>query len=160
MGHQDRKVNFRMLAVVSIVLAFNAAALAQSYTPGQPAVANASNGLTTDGVSWDAKQFAGSDMCAQIHAAWEAAMATGLTSATIDARGMTGAQSCASDPFPGNATGKLLLGNAQITTTATWHVPSRTHLEGLGVSQLNGKNTANTTLRAGSSAADPVLDRK
>jgi hypothetical protein len=157
MKHQDRNANIRMLALVSIVLATGAAALAQSYTPGQPAFANGSGGLTTDGVSWDAKQFAGSDMCAQIYAAWEAAMASGVVSATIDARGITGAQSCAANPFPPTVSGKLLLGNVVISTTATWQVPTRTHVEGLGLRSLGGKPNGNTTLRAGSSAADPVL---
>jgi hypothetical protein len=144
-------------AVVFLALAFNAKAQAQSYTPGQPVVADTSNHVTTDGISWDAKQFAGADICAKINAAWEAALATGVASATIDARGITGTQKCAANPFPPRATGRLLLGNTQIITTATWQVPTRTHVEGLGVSTLNGSGKANTTLRAGSSAADPVL---
>ena len=157
MGHEDRTVSFWMLGAFVIVLAFNAPVHAQSYTPGQPVVANTPDGVTTDGIFWDAKQFNGSDICAQISAAWTAALATGVTSATVDARGITGAQTCAANPFPPEARGKLLLGNTQITTTVTWQVPARTHVEGLGVSPLNGKTTENTTIRAGSSAADPVL---
>jgi hypothetical protein len=159
MAHQLRAVNFWMPgALVGIVLALSDAIQAQSYTPGQLVVADTSKHVTTDGIAWDAKQFPGADICAQISAAWTAAMATGVASATIDARGITGAQTCSANPFPKEATGRLLLGNTEITTTATWQVPTRTHVEGLGVSQLNGRKTnANTIIRAGSSAADPVL---
>jgi len=146
-----------LAAVVSVVIAFRAPLQAQSLTPGQPIIANPSSIPITDGLFWDANQFSGSDMCAQIYAAWEAAMATGVASATIDARGITGTQSCAANPFPHLATGKLLLGNTLIITTATWQVPTRTHVEGLGVSELDSGRTSNTILRAGSSAADPVL---
>jgi hypothetical protein len=156
MGHQKSTARLlKISALVSIVMAFTTLLTGQEYTPGQPVIANSTKGTVTDGVSWDAKAFAGSDMCAQIYNAWLAALATGLTSATIDARGITGTQSCSANPFPPKATGKLLLGNTVIITTATWQVPTRTHVEGLGVATLTDKS--NTTLRAGSSAADPVL---
>jgi hypothetical protein len=145
------------VTLLSVVLAFKAPLQAQSYTPGQPLIANSSGGMVTDGNFWDAKQFPGSDICAQIYAAWQAAMGTGVTSATIDARGITGDQKCAASPFPKQASGRLLLGNTVITTDVTWHIPTLTHVEGLGVSGLDNSTTANTTLRAGSSSADPVL---
>jgi hypothetical protein len=152
-----RVVSFSLLvALISLVLAFNARANAQSNTPGQPLIATSSS-ATTDGIFWDAKQFPGSDICAQINAAWMAAMASGVISATIDARGITGPQTCAASPFPKKASGKLLLGNTLITTAVTWQVPTLTHVEGLGVSGLVTSTTANTTIRAGSSSADPVL---
>ncbi|MGD0511769.1 MAG: hypothetical protein ABSA29_00625 [Terriglobales bacterium] len=156
MGHQKSTARLlKISALVSIVMAFTTLLSGQEYTPGQPVIANSTKGTVTDGVSWDAKAFPGSDICAQIFNAWSAAMATGLTSATIDARGITGTQSCSANPFPRKASGKLWLGNTVIITTATWQVPSKTHVEGLGVATLTDKS--NTTLRAGSSAADPVL---
>jgi hypothetical protein len=133
-------------------------AVAQSYVPGQPVIAT-ENGTVSDGVSWDARQYSGADMCARIFNAWSAAMATGLRSATIDARGFTGRQTCTSSPFPAKATGQLLLGNAVIVTTVTWQVPGLVHVEGIGTTKLNplGKSEANTVLLAGSTSADPVL---
>jgi hypothetical protein len=158
MAQRNRARNLRMLsAFVGIVLACNAPVHAQSLTQGQPVVANSQGGPTTDGIYWDARQFTGSDICAQIFAAWQAALATGVTSATIDARGITGAQSCASSPFPPKANGRLLLGNTQITTDVTWQIPVRTHVEGLGVSGLGSGYLDNTVIRAGSKSADPVL---
>src|SRR5580704_7395006 len=140
MGHQKSTARLlKISALVSIVMAFTTLLSGQEYTPGQPVIANSTKGTVTDGVSWDAKAFPGSDICAQIFNAWSAAMATGLTSATIDARGITGTQSCSANPFPRKASGKLWLGNTVIITTAT--LPDK----------------SNTTLRAGSSAADPVL---
>jgi len=143
---QNRTVNFRIfVALLSLLLALNAPVHAQSSAPG------------LRGNVWDAKQFPGSDICAQIYAAWEAALATGVTSATIDARGITGAQTCSASPFPKKATGELLLGNTQIATDVTWQIPTLTHVEGLGVGGLVAWTTANTTIRARSSSADPVI---
>ncbi|HWY54560.1 MAG TPA: hypothetical protein VNZ03_08860 [Terriglobales bacterium] len=157
MALSNRAVYFSLLvALLSLIPAFNARAHAQSNTPGQPLIAT-SGSSTTDGIFWDAKQFPGADICAQINAAWAAAMTTGVTSATIDARGITGPQRCAASPFPKKASGKLLLGNTVITTAVTWQVPTLTHVEGIGVSGLVASTTANTTIRAGSSSADPVL---
>lgn len=158
MKHRYKVIHCWMLSTfVVIVLGWSAFLNAQSYTPGQPVAAANINTLVTEGMYWDAKQFPGSDICEQISAAWRAAMATGVTSATIDARAITGDQTCSANPFPATARGKLLLGNTRIVTTATWRVPTRTHVEGLGVSPLTGNVAENTRIQAGSSAADPVL---
>ena len=108
----------------------------------------------------------GSDICARINTAWGMVLGqtpTGTTppnvnSVTVDARGFTGSWSCESSPFTPSGTsllpnGVLLLGNAIITTSVTWFVPSHTSLIGIG-----GGNTTvgsgygvNTVIRA----ADP-----
>jgi hypothetical protein len=83
-----------------------------------------------------------------------------VTSATIDARGITGAQTCAASPFPIGASGRLLLGNTQISTSVTWQIPGLVHVAGLGVSALNPTSpnyTANTVIRAASTSVSPVV---
>jgi hypothetical protein len=74
-----------------------------------------------------------------------------------DARGITGPQTCLSNPFPSGAAGRLLLGNAVITTSVTWQIPSRVHVEGIGVAGLNQVTTANTTIKAGSGLTGAVV---
>jgi hypothetical protein len=167
MRHANRTAHFWMLgAFIGVVLALSAPLHAQ-YTVGNPAVAKSTSVLTTDGSYWDASQFlVGSgtaDICSKINAAWTAAMAT-VTSATIDARGLTGAQTCAASPFPTvsgvKASGTLLLGNAQISTSVTWQIPSLVHVVGLGISALNpsaAEYTANTIIRAASTSVSPVV---
>jgi hypothetical protein len=146
-------------AIASVVLASVLPARAQTYTVGQPAVGKYNGGstttstLATDGSYWDASQFNGSpvnDLCGKINAAWSASIAAGFTGATIDARGLTGPQACSLSPFPGGASGKLLLGNTVITTSVTWQIPARVHVEGIGVAPLVDTTTANTTIRSGS----------
>lgn len=156
---------FGILGVaLTMVLAFSTFVQGQGITGasnGQPVIATGATTATSDGSYWDAKQFTGSDICAQISAAWTAALKTGVTSATIDARGITGPQNCASPgPFPHGAAGKLLLGNTQITTKVTWNVPGRVIVQGLGITASAPRNpqyTVNTTITAGSTAADPVI---
>jgi hypothetical protein len=157
MRHANRSVHFWMLgAFVGVVLAFSTPVHAQ-YTLGQPVIATGPSGTTSDGSYWDAKIFVGmpvNDLCGKIRAAWNIA---GVTGATIDARGITGAQTCASSPFPTGANGRLLLGNTVITTSVTWQIPSRVHVEGLGVAGLASSTTANTTIKAGSGLTGAVV---
>jgi len=82
----------------------------------------------------------------------------------VDARGFTGSWTCASSPFTPTGTsllphGVLLLGNAIIATSATWVVPSRTSLIGIGtgnttVGTLYG---VNTVIQAVLSFSGPIL---
>jgi|HubBroStandDraft_1064217.scaffolds.fasta_scaffold44079_2 hypothetical protein len=116
----------------------------------------------------------GTDICARINTAWGMVLGqapTGNTppnvnSVTVDARGFTGSWNCESSPFTPSGTsllpnGVLLLGNAIITTSVTWFVPSHTSLIGIG-----GGNTTvgsgygvNTVIRAADpfAANSPVL---
>jgi hypothetical protein len=77
----------------------------------------------------------GTDVCARINTAWGLVLGqtpTGsappnVNSVTVDARGFTGSWNCESSPFTPSGTsllpnGVLLLGNAIITTSATWMV--------------------------------------
>src|SRR5271155_1806848 len=93
------------LFVYSIAIAIIIAALllsvagAQSYTPGQPILSNNQGEPTTDALFWDANQSQGADLCGKIYAAWQAAQKSGVVSAVIDARGLTGPQVCNGNPF-------------------------------------------------------------
>jgi hypothetical protein len=114
----------------------------------------------------------GTDICARINTAWGIVLGqtpTGSTppnvnSVTVDARGFTGSWNCESSPFTPTGTsllpnGVLLLGNAIITTSATWVVPSHTSLIGIGSGSTTVGTTygVNTVIRAGSSFSGPVL---
>jgi hypothetical protein len=135
----------------------SAPAFAQ-YTAGQPAVAKTASSLVTDQNYWDASQFTGSptnDICGKIHAAWIASM--GSTGATIDARGITGPQSCSASPFPSAATGVLLLGSTVISTAVTWQIPSDVHLLGIGNVGPTDTGGANTVIRAASGLTGAVV---
>jgi hypothetical protein len=69
-----------------------------------------------------ADQFAGADACAKINNAVLSAVPGDVV---VDARGLTGAQGCASNPFANVAVGGVLdLGEAVIKTKATISVPS------------------------------------
>ena len=114
----------------------------------------------------------GTDICARINTAWGLVLGqtpTGNTppnvnSVTVDARGFTGSWNCGSSPFTPTGTsllpnGILLLGNAIITTSATWAVASRTSLIGIGGGSTTVGNTngINTVIRAANSFSGPVL---
>jgi hypothetical protein len=93
-------------------------------------------------------------MCARILAAWSSFTNTN-PSVVVDARGFTGAQTCAASPFPSSPPryGVLLLGNAQIATNVTWNIPSRVRVQGLGSQGGEGtaSGTENTLIYASSS---------
>jgi hypothetical protein len=114
----------------------------------------------------------GTDICARINTAWGLVLGqtpTGsappnVNSVTVDARGFTGSWNCESSPFTPSGTsllpnGVLLLGNAIITTSATWMVASRTSLIGIGggSTTVGSTNGINTVIRAASSFSGPVL---
>jgi hypothetical protein len=161
MRNMNRAGRSLILAAFVAVMIGPYAVLAQisGATKGQPVTATGGTTATSDGSSWDAARFAGSDICAQINAAWSAAITAGATGATIDARGVTGAQSCGGSPFPSGASGVLLLGNAQIVTTVPWQIPSRVHVQGIGVSPLSdtGTNFHNTEIKAGTGVTGAVV---
>lgn len=93
------------------------------------------------------------DICMRIQSAWNALT---TDSAVLDARSITGQQSCTVDPFlssKGTTTthhGILLLGNAVIQTTVPWIIPSFIQVEGMGET-LKASNPYNTVLQAASS---------
>lgn len=114
----------------------------------------------------------GTDICARINTAWGLVLGqtpTGsappnVNSVTVDARGFTGSWNCGSSPFSPTGTsllpnGILLLGNAIITTSATWVVASRTSLIGIGAGNttVGSTNGINTVIRAANSFSGPVL---
>jgi hypothetical protein len=145
------------LAIAALLLLASAGQInAQSYTLGQPLIAGGNGDPATDGLFWDAKPFTGADLCAKIYAAWSAAKAAGVVSAVIDARGLTGPQSCASSPFVTKMSGTLLLGNAVIATQITWQIPSDVTVEGIG-SAGPDRARINTIIQAASSIASPVV---
>ncbi len=67
---------------------------------------------------FDAFEYAGADMCAKIIAVEADAAYTGSGHAIIDARGFTGLQNCASNPFVTNVCTQFLFGEAFISVTA------------------------------------------
>ena len=113
----------------------------------------------------------GTDICARINTAWGMVLGqtpTGSTppnvnSVTVDARGFTGGWTCASSPFPVGTSplphGVLLLGNAIVTASATWVVPSRTALIGIGTGSttVGSSYGVNTVIRAANSFSGPIL---
>jgi hypothetical protein len=144
-----------LLYVGVLALALGTQAEAQQ---GYNAVYNSTGTAPTPSAAFiDASQFSGADICAKIASAWSYAITTrGFTGATIDARGITGGQTCAASPFPSGVSvaGELLLGNVQISTSVSWQIPARVHVVGIGVSPLfdTGSNFENTDIRAASSS--------
>jgi hypothetical protein len=161
-----RPRHFLALATLSLIvlptlLAAQTAGNPIVYSTGVPAGTSASTSYIDAYLA-----TSGTDICARINTAWGMVLGqtpTGTTppnvnSVTVDARGFTGSWTCESSPFTPSGTsllpnGVLLLGNAIITTSVTWFVPSHTSLIGIG-----GGNTSvgsgygvNTVIRA----ADP-----
>lgn len=152
MKNNQKAIGTLVLGLCLSVVAVLGTSVSAQTTTGYNAVYN-SSGTSPSPAFIDATQFSGTDICAQIAAAWTYAISTkGFAGATIDARGITGAQSCLASPFPSGVTvsGVLLLGNAQITTSVTWRIPSRVRVEGIGVAGLGAQPTANTKIIAGS----------
>lgn len=95
-----------------------------------------------NGAVVNATTFAGADICAKINAAVLA-----HPGATIDARGFTGNQACASNPFASaSADVYLILGNVVIQTTAPWVTPSA--FDALIYGFGRGSSGRGTTLQA------------
>lgn len=77
-----------------------------------------------------ADTFTGADLCAKITAAIAVLPAPG---GTVDARGLTGTQACATNPFAAGRIGiTTLLGNATITIAVPWILPSANRIIGAG----------------------------
>lgn len=100
-----------------------------------------------------ADQFAGADACAKIAAALADLPSTG---GVVDARGITGNQTCAANPFATyTGSGSLWLGNTTITTAATWVIPNKFTVLGNG---RGDAGSAGTVIKAGSGfGANPVI---
>lgn len=107
---------------------------------GQPLIYNSTTVTTTPpGTTVDAYVYvkpggsSGMDMCSKINDAWANALPSGVTSATIDARGFIGTQQqCQVQPMPNTVHGRLLLGNVTINTTFGWLIPAGVEVVGLG----------------------------
>ncbi len=165
-----------LLALVTLLLLARPALLA-AQTAGNPIIY--STGVPAGTVASTSyidayTATSGTDICARINTAWGLVLGqtpTGSTppnvnSVTVDARGFTGSWNCGSSPFTPTGTsllpnGILQLGNAIITTSATWVVASRTSLIGIGggSTTVGTTNGINTVIRAASSfpANSPVL---
>lgn len=84
-------------------------------------------------VAQNPANFPGEDACEKIAAAIAALPARG---GIVDARSLTGTQTCKADPFRNAAKPvHLKLGAATISSSGTWIIPSGTTLEGLGPDQ-------------------------
>jgi hypothetical protein len=147
---------------VTVLLVLSTPSYAQisGAVKGQPVIATSATTATSDVSYVDAfVNSTSGDMCARILAAWSALTNSG----TIDARGFTGAQSCAASPFAPRTSpkfGKLLLGNVIITTSVSWVIPTRVQVEGLGTATTSlgiPATTANTIIRAGSAVSGNPL---
>jgi hypothetical protein len=120
-----------------------------------PASANTAQSLGTSAARWNATlgsvvvenlntvlyadQFPGSTADAQIAAALAALPSTG---GIVDARGLTGAQSCSANPFASyTGSGVLLLGAATFTCSAQWTIPNRFQVYGIGRPATTQQNT-------------------
>lgn len=123
------------------------------FPVGWNIVSDGGTTLAASGAFVDATVFpiTGADVCTQINNALLALPAGG---GTVDARGITGGTTqtatCNSNPFAGvSATATLLLGAVTFQTTATWVIPSRSRVFGIG-GGASGTGTAagaNTVLQ-------------
>lgn len=138
------------MMVLTLPLLVTASARSQS---GEPLIYSSSTKFAADGLYLDVAKVdtTDSDICKRIEAAW-AALTT--DSGVLDARSITGAQSCTEDPFldvaKGTTTahhGVLLLGNTFIQTTVPWVIPSLIEVEGIGEA-LKAGGGPNTVLQA------------
>jgi hypothetical protein len=101
------------------------------FPTNSSAVASASGSFVPvyeDGVVF-ASQMPGSDMCAKISNGWAYFVALGLTSGTVDARGIHGVQNCAGsmwNNYSDNSvfSGTLLTESVEIVTAVTQVMPS------------------------------------
>jgi hypothetical protein len=139
-------------------------ASAQVYVNGQPLISTGTtvSGADSDAAYIDAFVFSSSgDMCARISAAWTQVLVTeGYTSATVDARGFTGNQTCALGPY--NVSGKtphgiLLLGDVSIATSVTWVVPTQSELRGIGHGGAYGAPSGYNTIISAASTGGFTL---
>jgi hypothetical protein len=119
---------------VFLLCAFVLASINAGYgqTTGQPLTETSGGVGLPSPLVLDATRFNGSpDACAQIKAAITQMNGT-TNNGVVDARGITGSLRCASNMFPNNATGKLLLGNVVLNVSKTQVQPSQFQVEGTG----------------------------
>jgi hypothetical protein len=152
-----------LLALVALSLIVPS--LLPAQTAGNPIIYSPAAGGTAASTSYIDAYVAtsGTDICARINTAWGMVLGqtpTGtappnVNSVTVDARGFTGSWNCESSPFTPSGTsllpnGVLLFGNAIITTSATWFVPSHTSLIGIGSGNttVGSAYGVNTVIRA------------
>lgn len=139
----DNSLNSRTDCTPSLNLAGSSA--------GQPFSVDGSNALTQSAANYDVKAagLAG-DMCAQIALAFANA-----PNSTIDARGFTGDQACASNMFgSSDPSGLLLLGSVIIHAQVPQVRPSR--MIGRGIGWKVSTTDANTVIRACSGGSTGV----
>jgi hypothetical protein len=120
-----------ILVICTLVLALAVAGRGQ--TTGQPLTETSGGTALPSPLVLDATRFNGSpDVCLQINAAIVQMNSTATNNGVVDARGFTGSLQCASNMFPSNATGKLLLGNVVLHVSKTQVQPSLFQVEGTG----------------------------
>ena len=118
------------LRIAALTLAMAIPALGQTGEPlTQPAVGSPS----PSPLVLDATRFNGSpDVCLQINNAVQQMNSMTTNNGVVDARAFTGNQKCATNMFPVDATGKLLLGNVVLNVSTTQIQPSKFQVEGTG----------------------------
>jgi hypothetical protein len=128
-----------VLLLCALVIGLVAAGYGQ--TTGQPLTESSGGVPGPKPVFLDATQFNGSpDACAQISNAIKLMNMT-TNNGVVDARAFTGPVKCASNMFPSNATGKLLLGNVVLQVSQTQVQPNQFQVEGTGWSFSTQSNT-------------------
>lgn len=158
---------FAVVCAIALLLTLSEPVSAQisgtNLTVGEPIIATSATAADSEGEYFDASVFSGSDICAKISAAWAEALVTeGLTSATIDARAITGNQTCSSSPFSVSLSGRtptphgvLLLGNVTIATSVTWVIPTQLEVRGIGSGGAAGSSSDyNTIITTYNTASD------
>jgi len=177
----------RLLAVLFAFTVFSALAFAQgepehfgqrsrfpqTCTEGTDSYLSATCAVTPSATTINVSAYYSSDICSAIFTALQTLTNKNKNAVqvTLDARGITasGGVTCGSNPFYStdtssiyNVTGELLLGGTQINATATWTIPTRFWVRGIGLSGQNTGDTnlgQNTILRATSwSASSCALD--
>ena len=137
----------RRTSAVVILICLGVFASQRSYSQvtfdqaqsGQPLIVESNNVVTTDpdGTYIDAYVLSSTgNICSRIVAAWTHAHDAGMSSVTVDARGIPSqppaSVACAQNPFLSTVRGRLLLGNQTITTTVPWVIPNGVEVIGLG----------------------------
>jgi hypothetical protein len=122
---------------------------------GEPGVGNpGATKLVSSPIFLDATQFGnGTDACAAINAAITQMNGT-TNNGVVDARGFTGDQKCASNMFPNDATGKLLLGNVTLHVSTKQVQPGKFQVEGTG--WTISTTASNTVIQACASISLPL----
>ncbi|HYM78830.1 MAG TPA: hypothetical protein VE377_22855 [Candidatus Dormibacteraeota bacterium] len=131
--------------------AFRTPAACTSVAGGSFYATNTTCTMQGSTITLNASNWFTTDICAAINSAL--ATAASGSAVTVDARGITGTVACATNPFLNTSTstifnvqGQLLLGNALIQAQATWTIPTRFWVRGVGTS--SGALSQNTIIQA------------